>query len=274
MNTPIPIADLGDERIAPYTRLTERQLLNRRNPAEALFIAESAKVIEVALAAGLQPQSFLCEQSHLDGVAAPIIARCPEVPVFTGPREVMERLTGYNLNRGILCAMHRPAPTPWQKTIERARRIAVFDGVVDNTNIGAMFRSAAALGIDAVLLTPTSCDPLNRRSVRVSMGTVFLVPWARIPEAELLKEEGFKTVAMALTDRSVAITDPALAAEPRLAVILGNEGDGLPAKTIEKADYTVRIPMQHGVDSLNVGAAAAIAFWQLAAATPGQKNQE
>ncbi len=206
---------------------------------------------------------MLCEERHVEGDAASIIARFPDIPVYTGSRELLASLTGYTLTRGVLCAMRRPVPPAVEEVCRDARRVVVIDGVVDTTNIGAIFRSAAALGIDAVVLTPTSCDPLNRRAIRVSMGTVFLVPWTWVDDAESLRALGFKTVAMALTDRSVSIDDPQLCSEPRLAIIMGTEGDGLPDSTIQRADYTARIPMAHGVDSLNVAAAAAVAFWQL-----------
>lgn len=260
----IEIADLSDSRIDVFARLTEARLRNRLDPEAGLFIAESPKVIAVALNAGYTPVSFLCERRHIDGDAAEILASCPEVPVFTGTREILAGLTGYTLTRGVLCAMRRPKLMKVDVICRKASRVAVIDGVVDSTNIGAIFRSAAALGIDAVLLTPTSCDPLNRRSVRVSMGSVFLVPWTWIgPDVSELKELGFKTVAMALTDKSVSVDDPVLAKEDRLAIILGTEGDGLSAETISAADYTARIPMSHNVDSLNVAAASAVAFWVL-----------
>lgn len=258
--------NLADPAVACYASLTEAQLRNRLDPEMGIFIAESPKVITAALDAGYEPVSMLCEQRHLTGDAAPIIARCPYMPVYTGTRQLLAQLTGYSLTRGVLCAMRRkPEPAP-AALLDGARRVAVIDGVCDTTNIGAIFRSAAALGIDAVLLTPTSCDPLNRRAVRVSMGTVFKVPWTwfRQPLGEL-RQYGFKTVALALTDRSVPIDDPTLCAEPRLALILGTEGDGLAHEVIDKADYTARIPMAHGVDSLNVAAASAVAFWQLRA---------
>ncbi len=259
----IEISSLDDPRVAHYTSLTEAQLRNRLNPAEAIFIAESPKVINVALSAGYRPLSMLCEQRHIVGDAADIIARCPDIDVFTGAPELLTKLTGYRLTRGVLCAMQRPELPTAADICRGARRVVVIDSVVDTTNIGAMFRSAAALGIDAVFLTPTSCDPLNRRSVRVSMGSVFLVPWTFINSASELQSLGFKTVAMALRNDSVALDDPRLDAEERLAIIMGNEGDGLAPDVIAAADYTVRIPMAHSVDSLNVAAAAAIAFWQL-----------
>ncbi len=259
----IRIDSLDCPGLEVYASLTEAQLRNRLDPSRGIFIAESPKVINVAIQAGYEPLSLLCESRHIDGDAASIIARFPDIPVFTGERDLLASLTGYTLTRGVLCAMRRPLPPAVSDICRDARRVVVIDGVVDTTNIGAIFRSAAALGIDAVLLTPTSCDPLNRRAIRVSMGTVFLVPWTWVDSADQLKTLGFKTVAMALTDRSVPIDDPGLCAEPRLAIIMGTEGDGLPAATIERADYTARIPMAHGVDSLNVAAAAAVAFWQL-----------
>lgn len=222
-------------------------------------------MIAVAMDHGYQPISLLCEERHISGDAASLIARHPEMPVYTAERALLASLTGYTLTRGVLCAMRRPAPTPIEDITRDARRVAVIDGVCDTTNIGAIFRSAAALGIDAVALTPQSCDPLNRRSIRVSMGSVFLVPWAWIDTPAQMQSLGFKTVAMALTDKSVSIDDPQLCAEPRLAIILGTEGDGLASKVVEGADYVARIPMHHTVDSLNVAAASAVAFWQLRA---------
>lgn len=263
MMNAIHITDINDSRVEPFWKLTEAQLRNRLNPAEAMFIAESPKVIRVALDAGYEPLSLLCEQRHIAGDAADIIARCPGMPVYTGSRELLADITGYTLTRGVLCSMRRPQAPDFKSVASGARRVVVIDSVTDTTNIGAIFRSAAALGIDAVLLTPTSCDPLNRRSVRVSMGTVFLVPWAWIDNINDLKDLGFKTAAMALTDNSVPIDDPALNAEPRLAIIMGTEGDGLARHVIDDADYVARIPMANGVDSLNVAAAAALAFWQL-----------
>lgn len=260
---PIEITSLDDERVAVFSRLTESQLRNRLDSSRALFIAESPKVINVALDAGYEPVSLLCESRHIAGDAAPIIARCPEMEVFTGSRDLLANLTGYTLTRGVLCAMRRPAPRPLAETVGDSRRVVVIDGVTDTTNIGAIFRSAAALGIGAVLLTPTSCDPLNRRAVRVSMGSVFLVPWTWVDDINSLKQLGFKTAAMALTDNSVPIDDPNLNAEPRLAIIMGTEGDGLAREVIADADYVARIPMANCVDSLNVAAAAAVAFWQL-----------
>ena len=262
----IEVTSLKHPGVEIFATLTEAQLRNRLEPEKGVFIVESPKVIRVALDAGYEPLSLLCERRHLDGDAADIIARVGEIPIYTGDRELLAALTGYTLTRGVLCAMRRPQPRSLEEVCREARRIAVIEGVVDTTNIGAIFRSAAALGMDAVLLTTNSCDPLNRRSVRVSMGSVFLVPWTWVePTAypALLHRLGFKTAAMALRDDSVALDDPRLAAEERLAVIMGTEGDGLPAASIAAADYVVRIPMAHGVDSLNVAAASAIAFWEL-----------
>lgn len=271
----ILVPDLKDPNLAVYSELTEAQLRNRLEPDQGIFIAESPKVIHVALDAGYQPLSLLCEERHITGDAARIIERAGDIPVYTGPREVLARLTGYTLTRGVLCAMRRPEGTvalrdkvgegaSLASVLRDARRIVVVDGVVDTTNIGAIFRSAAALGIDAVLLTPTACDPLNRRAVRVSMGSVFLVPWTWLhTPLPSLHDYGFQTAAMALTDNSISIDDPLLRQIPRLAIVMGTEGDGLPHKTIAAADHVVRIPMYHNVDSLNVAAAAAVAFWEL-----------
>ena len=262
----IEIDSLSDERVKVFSALTEAQLRNRADKANGVFIAESPKVIRVALGAGHEPLALLCERRHIGGDARDIIERCPGVPVYTGGRELLARLTGYVLTRGVLCAMRRKAERSAEEVCLGARRVVVIDGVVDTTNIGAIFRSAAALDIDGVLLTRNSCDPLNRRAVRVSMGSVFLVPWGWIDNpAETLRRLGFRTVAMALTDNSVPIDHPALTAEPRLAIIMGTEGDGLPPEAIASADYVARIPMARGVDSLNVAAAAAVAFWQLRA---------
>jgi tRNA G18 (ribose-2'-O)-methylase SpoU len=264
------IESLSDERVAPYARLTEAQMRNRLAPHEAIFIAESPKVIKVAISAGYLPLSLLCEQKHIQGDAAEIIERFPDMPVYSGSRELLASLTGYTLTRGVLCAMRRPVPLTPGDVCRDARRVAVIDEVTDTTNIGAIFRSAAALGIDGVLLSPTACDPLNRRAVRVSMGTVFLLPWAYLSESsqrsgyiDELHELGFKTVAMALRNDSVLFDDPILQQEPRLAIILGTEGEGLPAEVISRSDYVARIPMARNVDSLNVAAASAVAFWQL-----------
>ena len=247
-----------------FGTLTEAQLRNRLEPEKGIFIAESPKVIRVALEAGYAPVSLLCEQKHITGDARDIIDRCGDIPVYTGPRELLASLTGYTLTRGVLCAMRRPMPPSVEQVCRRASRIVVIDNVVDTTNIGAIFRAAAALGIDGVLLTTTSCDPLNRRAVRVSMGSVFLVPWTWLQSpVSSLHQWGFRTAAMALTDHSVPLDYPPLMQEPRLAIVMGNEGDGLEAHTIAEADYVVRIPMSHQVDSRNVAAAAAVAFWQL-----------
>lgn len=260
----IEITSLQHPGVEIFATLTEAQLRNRIEPEKGIFIAESPKVINVALNAGYEPLAILCEQKHITGDAAPIIERCPDIPIYTGSRELLASLTGYTLTRGVLCAMKRPQPLSVEDVCNNAQRIVVIDGVVDTTNIGAIFRSAAALGIDAVLLTPSSCDPLNRRAIRVSMGSVFLVPWTWIDGSlNRLKEIGFRTVAMALSDNSISIDDPTLSAEPRLAIIMGTEGEGLAKETIADADYIVRIPMSHNVDSLNVAAASAIAFWQL-----------
>ena len=264
----IEINDISAPALDVYARLTEAQLKNRLHPEDGLFIAESPVVIGYALDAGYAPVSLLMERRHIAGKAAALIARCGDIPVYTAPDEALAKLTGYPLTRGVLCAMRRPAPASVEAVCENAHRVAVLEGIVDTTNIGAIFRSAAALGMDAVLLSPSCCDPLNRRAVRVSMGTVFQVPWARFdtwPGAGLdrLHALGFRTAAMALNDDSVSIDDPALQAIPRLAVVLGTEGDGLARATIAQCDYTVKIPMAHGVDSLNVAAAGAVAFWQL-----------
>lgn len=260
----IEINSLDHPGVEIFASLTEAQLRSRLDPAAAVFIAESPKVIRVALDAGHKPVALLCEERHLHGDAADILARCPGIPVYTGRRELLARLTGYTLTRGVLCAMRRPQPRPVSDVVAGASRVAVIDGVTDTTNIGAIFRSAAALGVDAVVLTPTSCDPLNRRSVRVSMGSVFLVPWTWCTSGmDELRAGGFRIAALALTDRSVPVDHPALRSERRLALVLGTEGDGLSADVIARADYVVRIPMSHGVDSLNVAAASAVAFWEL-----------
>lgn len=261
----ITLTSLDAPELDVYARLTQAQLRNRLEPEKGLFIAESPKVIGTALDTGLEPVSFLMEQRHITGDAAPLLARFPDVPVYTASRELLACLTGYTLTRGVLCAMRRPAPKSPTEVIAGAKRIAVLESVVDATNIGAIFRSAAALGMDAVLLTSAGSDPLYRRAVRVSMGTIFQVPWAYLPEGwtELLHTLGFRTAAMALRDDSVRLDDPRLAAERKLAVVMGTEGDGLADATIAACDYTVRIPMHHGVDSLNVAAASAVAFYQL-----------
>lgn len=257
------ISSIQDPRVAVFATMTETQLRNRLNAEQGLFIAESPKVIRVALQAGYEPQALLCEQKHILGDAADIIGRYPEMPVYTGSRELLSQLTGYTLTRGVLCAMRRKPEPRLDEILHDARRVCVIDSVCDTTNIGAIFRSAAALGIDAVLLTRSSCDPLNRRSIRVSMGTVFLVPWTWLDNYADLRSLGFKTAAMALSDNSITLSDPILKAQERLAIIMGTEGEGLPQKTIEDADFVVRIPMYHQVDSLNVAAAAAVAFWEL-----------
>ena len=270
----IPITDLSAPELAVFARLTEAQLRSRVEPEKGVFIAESPKVIIRALEAGCTPLSLLMERRHIDGQGREIIGRCGEIPVYTAEREVLAALTGYQLTRGILCAMRRPAAQTAETVCAHARRVAVLEGIVDSTNVGAIFRAAAALNMDAVLLTPTCCDPLCRRAVRVSMGTVFQIPWARLgvtaaqwpqPGLDRLRALGFKTAAMALSDDSVPIDDPRLMAEDKLAIVLGTEGDGLSQHTIAACDYTVRIPMSHGVDSLNVAAASAVAFWQLRA---------
>ena len=270
----IEITDLSLPALDVFARLTEAQLRSRLEPEKGVFIAESPKVIQRALDAGDLPLALLMERRKIDGPARDILARCGGTPVYTADREVLAQLTGYQLPRGVLAAFRRPALPPVEALCRDARRVAVLENIVDSTNIGAIFRSAAALHIDAVLVTPSCCDPLCRRAVRVSMGTVFQVPWTQIgsspadwPAAGLarLAALGFKTAALALTDRSVPIDDPALMAEPRLALILGTEGDGLAPETIARCDYTAKIPMSHGVDSLNVAAASAVAFWQLRA---------
>lgn len=262
----IEISSLSHPGVEVFASLTEAQLRNRLQPGNGLFIAESPKVIRVALGAGWEPVSLLCERRHIVGDAAEIISMCGDIPVYTGERELLASLTGYTLTRGVLCAMRRREHASVEEICRDARRVVVVDGVVDTTNIGAIFRSAAALGIDAVLLTPTSCDPLNRRAVRVSMGSVFLVPWTWLDApVSSLNGYGFRTAAMALRDNSVSIDDEMLMNEERLAIIMGTEGDGLSDEVISSADYVVRIPMAHGVDSLNVAAAAAVAFWQLKA---------
>ena len=260
----IEINSLNHSGVEVFSTLTEAQLRNRLEPQKGIFIAESPKVIHVALNAGYEPLALLCERKHIEGDAASLIERCGDIPIYTGEREVLASLTGYTLTRGVLCAMRRPASKTVEEVCQGAKRIAVIDGVVDTTNIGAIFRSAAALGIDAVLLTPSSCDPLNRRAVRVSMGSVFLLPWTWL-EAPIssLRTLGFRTVAMALSDNSVPIDDPSLKEEPQLAIVLGTEGDGLSPQVIQETDYVVRIPMWHEVDSLNVAAASAVAFWEL-----------
>ena len=267
----IEITDFEAPELDVFTRLTENQLLNRHEPEKGIFIAESPKVIERALAAGCRPAAFLAEKGRVRGETWEIVERFPELPVFTAEFEVLSKMTGYNLTRGMLCAMYRPVPKTIEEVAQGARRLAILENVVNPTNVGAIFRSAAALNIDAVILTPDCSNPLYRRAIRVSMGTVFQIPWAFVdkelswPEegVKKLKSLGFRTAALALSDDSVSIDDPKLMSEEKLALILGTEGDGLAKATIADCDYTVRIPMSHGVDSLNVAAASAVAFWQL-----------
>ena len=268
----VEITDFHAPELDPYARLTQNQLRCRLEPEKGIFIAESPKVISRALDAGYEPVSLLMERRQITGPAAEILTRCGDAPVYTADRELLAGLTGFELTRGVLCAFRRPAPRSAEELCKEARRVAVLEGIVDSTNVGAIFRSAAALNMDAVLINPSCCDPLCRRAVRVSMGTVFQVPWAQLGETPAdwpgqglarLRAMGFKTAAMALSGRSVPIDDEALAAEPKLAIVLGTEGDGLAHATIAACDYTVKIPMSHGVDSLNVAAASAVAFWQL-----------
>lgn len=264
----VEIADISAPELDVYARLTQSQLRNRKEPAKGIFIAESPKVIKLALEIGYTPLSLLMERKHTTGDGAEIIEKCPDIPVYTADRNVLSALTGYELTRGVLCAMRRLAPLSPAQVCENARRIVVLEGIVDSTNIGAIFRSAAALGIDGILLTQTCCDPLVRRAVRVSMGTVFQIPWAYLTGDSsnwqaYLMQFGFKTAAMALTKNAVPVDDPTLCKEEKLAIVLGTEGDGLTSQTIENCDYNVIIPMYHNVDSLNVAAASAVAFWQL-----------
>lgn len=283
----INITDLNQPELDVYTRLTEAQLRNRLEPEKGIFIAESLKVVRIALEYGLEPLSFLAERKYIDEQLEPLFKihnskfKIDTVPVYTGEREVLAQLTGYELTRGFLCAMRRPKLPSAEEVCRGKSRIAVLDSVVNSTNTGAIFRASTALGIEGLLLTPTCCDPLNRRSVRVSMGTVFQMPWSYIGESiealgevigelkgqmnyiSILKDMGFKTVALALSGKAVSIDDPALNGEERLAIVMGTEGDGLSAETIEACNYVAKIPMQRGVDSLNVAAAASIAFWQL-----------
>ena len=268
----VEVTDLTRPELDVFTRLTEAQLRNRLEPEKGIFIAESPKVIARALDAGCVPVSLLMERRHIDGDAADIIARCGEVPMFTAEREVLAQLTGFALTRGVLCAMRRPKLPSVEELCADAHRVAVLEGIVDPTNVGAIFRSAAALHMDAVLVTPTCCDPLYRRAARVSMGTIFQVPWTRIgdkasdwphPGLERLNALGFQTAAMALSDHAIGIEDPVLKEADKLAIVLGTEGDGLAEETIARCDHTVCIPMSHGVDSLNVAAASAVAFWEL-----------
>lgn len=272
MSNIIEITDLASPGLDVYARMTENQLLNRHEPEKGLFIAESPKVIARALDAGCVPVSMLLERKHIEGEARDIIARCGSIPIYTAEYDVLRHLTGFPMTRGALCAMGRPPLRRVEEVCENARRVAVLENVVNPTNVGAIFRSAAALHMDAVLLTPACSNPLYRRAIRVIMGTVFQIPWTFLgqedfqwpdPGIRLLKDMGFQTAAMALTDASVPIHDPRLAEIEKLAIVLGTEGDGLAPETIADCDYTVRIPMSHGVDSLNVAAASAVAFWQL-----------
>ena len=271
MSDVIRISDFAVPELDVYARLREIQLLNRHEPEKGIFIAESPRVIERALDAGCVPLSFLAEERYVEKEAKELLARCGDIPVYAAEMDVLVQITGYKLTRGMLCAMRRPALRTVEEICRDARRIAILENVVNPTNVGAVFHSAAALNMDAVLLTPDCSDPLYRRSIRVSMGTVFQIPWTWLdgknawPEdgMALLRKMGFRTVAMALTEDSVSIDDPGLLFEEKLAVILGTEGDGLAAETIADCDYRVRIPMAHGVDSLNVAAASAVAFWEL-----------
>ncbi|HJD20789.1 MAG TPA: RNA methyltransferase [Candidatus Gemmiger faecigallinarum] len=272
MAEPIELHTLDLPELAPFARLTDPALRSRTEKEQGIFIAESPKVIAAALDAGYAPVSLLMERRQLDGSARPILERVGDIPVYTGSRELLAGLTGYPLTRGVLCAMRRRPLPAADDVCAGARRVAVLENIVDATNVGAIFRSAAALGVDALLLTPGCCDPLARRAVRVSMGTVFQVPWTRLggrpgdwphPGMEQLRRMGFVTAAMALSDSAVSLRDSRLAGIEKLAILLGSEGDGLSLTTIAACDYTVRIPMSHGVDSLNVAAASAVAFWQL-----------
>ena len=267
MSNIIEITDYEAPELDVYARLTEAQLLNRFEPKKGMFIAESPKVIMRALDAGCQPVSILVERSRIQGESLEVIERCGDIPVYTADLDVLTKLTGYQLTRGLLCAMRRPQLPQVEDILKNVRRVAVLENIQNPTNVGAIFRSAAALGMEAVLLTPDCSNPLYRRSCRVSMGTVFQVPWTYLDEnwTEQMKKLGFKTAAMALSDNSVSIDDPRLLAEEKLAVVLGSEGDGLAENTIAHCDYTVKIPMAHGVDSLNVAAASAVAFWELRA---------
>jgi tRNA G18 (ribose-2'-O)-methylase SpoU len=271
MPTIIEIHDISSPALDVFARLTEAQLRSRLEPEKGIFIAESPTVIRLALDAGVEPLSLLVERGQLTGAARDILARCGDIPLYTADSDLLAGLTGYALSQGVLCAMRRPQPLPAEELCATARRIAVLENMADSTNMGAIMRSAAALPIDAVLLSPSCCDPLLRRAVRVSMGTVFQVPWARIgtdsagwaqPCMAMLREQGFTTIAMALRDDAVPIDDPRLLAD-KLAIVLGAEGHGLSPATIDACDYIARIPMSHGVDSLNVAAAGAVAFWQL-----------
>lgn len=271
MTNIITITDFYDEALDVYARLTENQLLNRDDPSKGIFIAESPKVIERALDAGCVPLSFLVEDKHVETQAKELLLRCPDIPVYTAPFEVLTQLTGFALTRGMLCSMRRPSLPSVSELCRTSSRIAILENVMNPTNVGAIFRSAAALHMDAILLTPGCSNPLYRRAIRVSMGTVFQIPWTFFDDAsswqnagmQTLREHGFLTVAMALRNNSVSIDDPRLTSAEKLAVILGSEGDGLASETIADCDYTVKIPIAHGVDSLNVAAASAVAFWEL-----------
>lgn len=273
MGNTIEIRDFAAGELDVYARLTEAQLLNRDRPQDGLFIAESPKVVRRALDAGYEPVSILTENRHINGEAREVLERCPDIPVYTASFEVLTQLTGYKLTRGLLCAMRRRPLARVEELCRGARRVAVLENVMNPTNVGAIIRSAAALNMDAVLLTPGCSNPLYRRAARVSMGTVFQIPWTFLGEEEAgawpregmdyLKSLGFSTASMALHDESVDIDDPVLRQEEKLALILGTEGEGLQEETIAASDYTIKIPMSHGVDSLNVAAASAVAFWEL-----------
>lgn len=280
MGNRIEIRDFAAKELDVYARLTEAQLLNRDRPGEGLFIAESPKVVMRALDAGYEPVSILTEDRHINGEAREVLARCPDIPVYTAPFEVLTQLTGYKLTRGLLCAMRRRDLPRAEELCRNARRIAVLENVMNPTNVGAVIRSAAALNMDAVLLTPGCSNPLYRRAARVSMGTVFQIPWTFLGEEEAgawpregmgyLKSLGFSTASMALHEESVAVDDPVLRQEEKLALILGTEGEGLKEETIAASDHTIKIPMSHGVDSLNVAAASAVAFWELGKGSPSR----
>ncbi|MCM1290874.1 MAG: RNA methyltransferase [Prevotella sp.] len=257
----LEITDIRTPEVAIFGALTQRNL---RRECPDIFIAESPKVIQRALDAGCRPLSLLCEQRHIEGDAASIIASMPDIPIYTGSREVLCELTGYALTRGVLCAMRRYELPKIEDICRKSRRLVIIDQVCDTTNVGAIFRCAAALGMDAVMVTRASCDPLNRRAIRVSMGTVFQIPWCWIENVADVKKYGFKTVALALRNNSISLEDPQLTAHEKLALVMGTEGEGLSNQTIADCDYTVTIPMSHGVDSLNVAAAAAIACYALA----------
>lgn len=267
------VHSLNDEGMDIFASLTDAQLTDNKLSGQGLFIAESCKVIHVALNAGYEPVALLTEEKHLYGYAKELVDRIvampgkADMPIYVGEREILHEITGFTLSRSVVCAMRRKPQPSLEEVLDGAHRVVVIDGVVDTTNIGAIFRSAAALDIDAVLLTPSACDPLNRRAVRVSMANIFLMPWTWLPllndYPSLLRKHGFTTAAMALSDDSISLDDPILKTIDRIAIVMGTEGDGLPKETIAACDYTVRIPMAHGVDSLNVAAASAVAFWEL-----------